>query len=157
MPFGSQLVGELGEGQQPVAGEMKKAIVEARLGVPIEEALENIAVRTGNKDFGWVVMAIRIQRQVGGNLSEILRIVADTLRERAYLLRQIRSLSAEGRISAVIIAAMPFVMLIYLVLVRPEYVTLLFTDTLGLILVFGALILQIIGWFWMRKLVNFEV
>ena len=145
------------EGLEPISGEMQKAIVEARLGVPIEEALENIAIRTQNKDFAWVVMAIRIQRQVGGNLSEILRIVAETLRERAYLRRQIRTLSAEGRISAVIIAAMPFVMLLYLLFVRPEYITLLFTETLGLVMVFGALILQLIGWFWMRKLVTFEV
>jgi tight adherence protein B len=145
------------EGLEPISSEMQKAVVEARLGVPIEEALENIAVRTQNKDFAWVVMAIRIQRQVGGNLSEILRIVAETLRERAYLRRQIRTLSAEGRISAVIIAAMPFVMLIYLLFVRPEYITLLFTETLGLIMIVGALILQVVGWFWMRKLVSFEV
>ena len=145
------------EGQQPIAEEMNKALVEARLGVPIEEALENIAIRTQNKDFAWVVMAIRIQRQVGGNLSEILRIVADTLRERAYLRRQIRTLSAEGRISAIIIAAMPFVMLLYLILVRPEYVTLLFTDVWGIVMLIGVLVLQVIGWFWMRRLINFEV
>jgi tight adherence protein B len=145
------------EGQQPIADEMGKALVEARLGVPIEEALENIAIRTQNKDFAWVVMAINIQRQVGGNLSEILRIVAETLRERAYLRRQIRTLSAEGRISAVVIAAMPFVMFLYLILVRPEYITLLFTDTWGIVMLVGALVLQLVGWLWMRRIVNFEV
>jgi tight adherence protein B len=145
------------EGQQPIAEEMNKALIESRLGVPVEEALENIAIRTKNKDFAWVVMAISIQRQVGGNLSEILRIVAETLRERAYLRRQIRTLSAEGRISSIVIAAMPFVMLIYLLLVRPEYITLLFTDVWGWIMLGGALVLQFIGWFWMRRIVNFEV
>jgi tight adherence protein B len=145
------------EGQQPIADEMGKALVEARLGVPIEEALENIAIRTQNKDFAWVVMAINIQRQVGGNLSEILRIVAETLRERAYLRRQIRTLSAEGRLSAVVIAAMPFLMLLYLLLVRPDYMTLLFTDPLGIVMIVVSLVLQIVGWIWMRRIVNFEV
>jgi tight adherence protein B len=145
------------EGQEPIAGEMNKALLEARLGVPIEEALENIALRTQSKDFAWIVMAIAIQRQVGGNLSEILRIVAETLRERAYIRRQIRSLSAEGRLSAIIIAAMPLFMLLYMVLVRPEYITTLFTDPWGIAMIVAALILQLVGWLWMRRLVNFEV
>jgi tight adherence protein B len=145
------------EGREPVAGEMSKALVEARLGVPIEETLENVAERTQSKDFAWVVMAIAIQRQVGGNLSEILRIVAETLRERAYLRRQIKTLSAEGRLSAVIIAALPPLFLLYLVLVRPDYATLLFTDPLGIIMLVVAVVLQVLGVLWMRKIVNFEV
>ncbi len=145
------------EGQQPVAGEFNKALVEARLGVPIEETLENISIRTQSKDFAWVVMAISIQRQVGGNLSEILRIVAETLRERAYIKRQIKTLSAEGRLSAVIIAALPPLFLLYLLLVRPEYVTLLFSTTLGIAMLVVAVVLQLLGVLWMRKIVNFEV
>jgi len=145
------------EGQEPVAGEFNKALVEARLGVPIEETLENIAIRTESKDFAWVVMAIAIQRQVGGNLSEILRIVADTLRERAYIRRQIKTLSAEGRLSAIIIAALPPLFLVYLLLARPDYVTLLFTTTLGIIMLIVAVVLQILGVIWMRNIVNFEV
>jgi tight adherence protein B len=145
------------EGQEPVAGEFNKALVEARLGVPIEETLENIAIRTDSKDFAWVVMAISIQRQVGGNLSEILRIVADTLRERAYIRRQIKTLSAEGRLSAVIIAALPPLFLLYLLFARPEYVTLLFSTTLGIAMLIVAVILQVLGVLWMRAIVNFEV
>ena len=76
-------------------------------GIRLEETLEGVAERMESEDFGWVVMAIRIQREVGGNLSEILNTVADTLREREYLRRQVRSLSAEGRISAWILGALP--------------------------------------------------
>jgi tight adherence protein B len=145
------------EGQEPVAGEMNKALVEARLGVPVEETLENIALRTQSKDFAWVVMAISIQRQVGGNLSEILRIVAETLRERAYLRRQVKTLSAEGRLSAVVIGVLPPLFLLYLLLVRPDYVTVLFTDPLGIAMLVVAVILQLLGVLWMRNIVNFEV
>ena len=87
------------EGQEPIAGEFKRVLIETRLGVPLEDALDGIAERMGSKDFGWVVMAIRIQREVGGNLSELLTNVAATLRERDYLRRQVQTMSAEGKLS----------------------------------------------------------
>jgi tight adherence protein B len=80
------------EGADPIASEFRRAIVEARLGVEIEDALESIATRMESKDFEWVVMAIRIQREVGGNLAELLNTVAATIREREYLERQVLSL-----------------------------------------------------------------
>ena len=95
------------EGQEPIAGEFKRVLVEMRLGVPIDDALEGIAERLESADFAWVVMAIRIQRQVGGNLAELLTTVAATLRERDYLRRQVKSLSAEGLLSAYILGALP--------------------------------------------------
>jgi tight adherence protein B len=145
------------EGIDPMASEMRKALIETRLGVPIDEALENIAIRTGSEDFAWVVMAIRIQREVGGNLSEILRIVAETIRERQYLRRQVRTLSAEGRISAIIISSLPPLFALYLLIARPDYLVLLFTETLGIAMVIGGLILWVIGVFWMRRIVDIEV
>ena len=78
------------EGTEPIAGEFKRVLVEARLGVPLDSALDGVAERMGSKDFEWVVMAIRIQREVGGNLAELLNTVAATLRERDYLRRQVR-------------------------------------------------------------------
>ena len=84
------------EGNEPIAGEFKRVLIETRLGVPLEEAMDGVAERMDSKDFEWVVMAIRIQREVGGNLAELLNTVAATLRERDYLRRQVQSLSAEG-------------------------------------------------------------
>ncbi len=91
----------------PVSIEFNRALVETRLGVPPEDALEGIATRMDSQDFAWVVMAIRIQREVGGNLAEVLTTVAGTIRERERLRRQVRGLSAEGRLSAWILGALP--------------------------------------------------
>ena len=87
------------EGTEPIAGEFRRVVVESRLGVPLEDAMEGVAERMESRDFEWVVMAIRIQREVGGNLAELLLTVAATLREREYLRRHVRALSAEGRLS----------------------------------------------------------
>jgi tight adherence protein B len=95
------------DGVEPMSGEFRRALVEARLGVDIEDALDGVAERMSSKDFEWVVMAVRIQRQVGGNLSELLLTVSTTLREREFLRRQVRSLSAEGRLSAYILCGLP--------------------------------------------------
>ncbi len=95
------------EGTDPMASEFRRALIETRLGVEIEDALAAIAERMGSVDFEWVVMAIRIQRQVGGNLAELLNKVAETIREREYLERQVLALSAEGRLSVWILGGLP--------------------------------------------------
>ena len=88
------------EGAEPVATEFGRALAETRLGGDLEDALERTAVRNGSQDLAWLVMAIRIQREVGGNLSEVLETAVETMRERARLRRHVRALSAEGRLSA---------------------------------------------------------
>ena len=145
------------EGGQPIAGEFARAIVESRLGVPVEDALDGVAARMGSRDFAWVVMAIRIQREVGGNLAEILTTVAGTMRERERVRRQVRVLSAEGRLSAWILGGLPPVFGIYLTMVRPEYVKPLFTDPLGLVMVGVSGALFAVGVLWLRKVVRVEV
>ena len=95
------------EGIEPMAGELRRALVEQRLGIDIADGLEGVGQSMESEDFGWVVMAIRIQREVGGNLAEILHTVAGTLREREYLRRQVKALSAEGRLSGYILTALP--------------------------------------------------
>ncbi len=145
------------EGNEPMSVEFNRALVEARLGVPIEEALDNIADRMNSQDFHWVVLAIRVQREVGGNLAEVLTTVAATLRERERLRRQVQVLSAEGRLSAVIIALIPILFAVFLVLVRPTYLEPLYTTALGLLLLgFGAFML-VVGIFWLRRVVQVEV
>ncbi len=145
------------EGAQPIAGELSRAIVESRLGVPIEDALENVATRMDDRDFAWVVMAVRIQREVGGNLSEILTTVAGTMRERERVRRQVQVLSAEGRLSAWILGALPPIFALYLLVVRPGYVRPLYTDALGLVMLGTAALLFTIGVLWLRKVVRVEV
>lgn len=145
------------EGTEPIAGEFRRALVEARLGVQIEDALDSVGQRMESEDFGWVVMAIRIQRDVGGNLAELLLSVAATMREREYLRRQVKSLSAEGRLSGLILGALPPVVLIFLNISNPDYLNPLFANTLGWLLIAAMVMLMSVGSFWMSRLVKVEV
>ena len=145
------------EGRPPMQTEFNRALVEMRLGRTAEDALDGIAARTGSQDFEWVVMAIRIQREVGGNLAELLTTVGDTIRERQRLRRQVKVLSAEGRLSAWILGSMPVLFSVYLVLVKPEYVKPLFTEPIGYALVGLAGLLLAAGAFWISRAVRVEV
>lgn len=145
------------EANEPMSAEFGRALLEARLGVPMEEALDSVANRMRSRDWQWAVLAIRIQREVGGNLAELLTSVADTLRERARLARQVRVLSAEGRLSAIVLGALPFVFAIYLAVTRPDYLSRLVTDPLGLIMLGAMVLLMVIGTLWMRKIVAVKV
>jgi len=145
------------EGSNPIATEFNRALVESRLGVPIEDALETVAERMDSQDFLWVVMAIRVQREVGGNLSELLMTVSDTLRERAMVRRQVQVLSAEGRLSAWILGLLPLGFALYLLITNPTYLSPLVTEPLGLMMLVVGAVLMIIGAFWLRKIVDVEV
>ena len=145
------------EGNEPIAGEFRRALVEARLGVDIEDGLESVAERMQSDDFRWVVMAIRIQREVGGNLAELLLSVAATIREREYLRRQVKALSAEGRLSAIILGGLPPIFLLYLTLVRFEYVKPMFTSLLGWVMLGMMGGMMAIGSFWLSKTVKVDV
>lgn len=145
------------EGNEPMAGELRRALVEQRLGVDITDALEGVGQRMDSQDFNWIVMAIRIQREVGGNLAEILHTVADTLREREYLRRQVKALSAEGRLSGYILTGLPPAIGVYMTFVNPEYVRLLYTTLPGFILLGLAVVLLGLGSFAMSKLAKVEV
>ena len=112
---------------QPAATEFQRVVSEIRLGRPTDDALEALATRVGSADFRWAVLAVNIQREVGGNLAEILDNVADTLRERAMMRRQIQVLTAEGRLSAWVLAALPVAIAVYMFAVNPDYIGLLVT------------------------------
>jgi tight adherence protein B len=145
------------EGTEPIAGEFRRVLIETRLGVPIETALEGIGHRIASVDFEWVVMAIRIQREVGGNLAELLNTVAGTLRERDYLRRQVKTLSAEGRLSAYILIGLPIFVALYLVAFRREYIHPLYTTGIGVLLIAAALAFLSIGTLVMSRIVKVEV
>jgi tight adherence protein B len=145
------------EAQEPMGKELRRVVTEARLGRPLEESLEAIAVRMESADFAWAVMAIRIQREVGGNLAELLLTVAETMTERERLRRDIRSLTAEGRMSAYVLIALPIGMLAFLYLANREYMQILFDRTVGQGLLGFGIILMVGGYLWMRKIINIEV
>ena len=129
------------EGTEPISGEFRRVVIETRLGVTLEDSMEGVAERMESRDFTWVVMAIRIQREVGGNLAELLLTVAATLREREYLRRHVRALSAEGRLSCYVLGGLPPGFLLYLTLTKPEYVKPMYTTPIGWILLAGMAVL----------------
>jgi len=141
----------------PAAGEFLRVVAEVRLGRPVEDALEALADRVGSPDFKWAVLAVNIQREVGGNLAEILDNVADTLRERAMLRRQIKVLTAEGRLSAWVLALLPFGIGLYMAATNPAYIGLLVTTKVGWVMLITAGVLMVLGVLWMRKIVDIDV
>ncbi len=145
------------EAPAPASVEFQRVQTEARLGLRVEDALEKMARRMGSPDFEWAVSAITIQREVGGNLAEVLDIVGRTIRERDALRRTIDGLTAEGRLSAVILVILPFVVGFVLFFVSPGYIGLLFTSPMGWFLVGSAVLLMIVGVIWLRRVSMIEV
>jgi tight adherence protein B len=145
------------EADDPIAGEFQRVLTEARLGRPLEEALDGMAKRMRSVDFEWTVMAINLQRQVGGNLAEVLGTVSQTIRDRYTLKRQIRALSAEGRLSSLILTLLPLVLFVALLAFNPVFLAPLYTTSTGLLLLGGAAVLMCIGILWMRKLTEIKV
>jgi tight adherence protein B len=145
------------EAGDPIAGEFQRVLTEARLGRPLEEAFEAMAKRTNSVDFTWTVMAIRLQRQVGGNLAEVLTTVSQTIRDRYSLKRQVKALSAEGRLSSIILSVLPLLMFVALLIFNPLFLRPLFTTSLGIMLMGGAGVLMIFGVFWLKKITEIKV
>jgi tight adherence protein B len=146
-----------GEIKDPSASEFHRVVSEIRLGRSIDDAMIEMADRVGSEDMRWAVMAVNIQREVGGNLAEVLDTVANTVRERAYVQRQVRVLSAEGRISIGILSALPFGILLYLAVMNPDYVTPLFSTMIGRILLVVGATLMGAGIFVMTRIVRIDV
>jgi Flp pilus assembly protein TadB len=145
------------EDAQPASGEFSRAVSEARLGGDLEDGLETIAGRMQSDDLRWTVMAIRIQRDIGGNMAEVLLTIAETIRERAYLRRQVHSLSAEGRLSGYILVALPILIGIWLFATSRAYMRPLYTTPAGDFMLLVATVLLILGTLWMRKMIKVEV
>jgi tight adherence protein B len=145
------------EVEDPMGQELRRVVTEARLGRPLEEALEGVAERMDSPDFSWTVMAIRIQREVGGNLSELLLTVADTMTQRERLRRDVAALTAEGRISAIVLACLPIGLGVMMYVINPTYMSKLFNDTLGNIMLGLALLGMFVGFVWMKKIIDIEI
>jgi tight adherence protein B len=142
---------------EPMGLELRRVVTESRLGRPLEEALDGVGERMGSPDFAWAVMAIRIQREVGGNLSELLLTVADTMVQRERLRRDVAALTAEGRVSAYVLIALPIGLGLVMFAMNREYTEKLLTTTLGNVLLGLAVVSATIGYFWMRKIINIKL
>jgi tight adherence protein B len=145
------------EVSEPMGRELRRVVTEARLGRPLEEALDGISARMDSADFAWGVMAIRIQREVGGNLAELLVTVADTMTERERLRRDVKALTAEGKISAIVLGILPVGLGGFIYSINPEYMDPLFHTTTGKIMLFGSVGLALFGFWWMKKTIEIDI
>lgn len=142
---------------EPMQRELQRVVNESRLGMPLEEALNNVSVRMASRDFEWAVMAIGIQREVGGNLAELLDTVASTMTQRERLRRDINSLTAEGKISAIVLGILPIGLGLTIYVLNRDYMSSLFDETIGLVMLGASGLFMGIGFAWMYKMINIEV
>lgn len=142
------------DAEEPAAGEFRRILIEHRLGRDLNDAMDGCAQRMSNDDFSWVVQAIGIHRDVGGDLGRVLDNIVSTIRDRGDVHRQVRALSAEGRMSAVVLTALPFVVLVVIQLSSPDYTAVLFAEPIGWIMLAVAAVLMLTGTLWIRRLVR---
>ncbi len=142
------------ESESPTSEEFRRVLVETRLGRDLSGALQAVAERMRSQDMLWVVQAIDINREIGGNLAEILDTITGTIRDRSRLRRQVSALTAEGRLSALVVMILPFVLSAVMAVINPEYLSPLYSTLTGVLLlgVGGAALL--VGGLWLRKLVT---
>lgn len=145
------------EVQDPMGKELRRVVSESRLGRDLEDAMDDTAERTGSEDFAWAVMAIRIQREVGGNLAELLMTVAETMVQRERLRREVKALTAEGRVSAMVLALLPPALGVVMYILNPDYMKPLFSDILGQIMLGLGVVGMVVGYLWMRKIVQIDI
>jgi tight adherence protein B len=150
-----QIVGN--ELPEPLSGEFRIAREEINYGVPLNEALHNMAARVPLTDLRYMVIAVVIQRDSGGNLAEILGNISQIIRARLKLVAQVRVLSAEGRMSAWILGCLPFVVMGAMLVINPTYIALLWTDPVGVRVLWYAAGMIVIGVFWLRKVIRIRV
>jgi tight adherence protein B len=145
------------ETKEPIAGEFRRTHEEHRFGLPFEDALLAMADRVSLIDVRILTTAILIQREVGGNLAEVLDNLANVIRVRFTIRRQLRVYTAQGRFSGYVLAALPIAVGLAIYSLNPSYITLLFTDPMGKLMVLLAVVFQIAGFLWIRKIVNIEI
>jgi tight adherence protein B len=155
--FAQGLESVANEAVEPTRRELQRVFTESRLGRPIEDALEDSANRMASVDLMWAVMAIRIQREVGGNLAELLDTVADTMTQRERIRHEIKALTAEGRFSGWILGIFPIAFAGVLYLVQPDYISELFHSSVGIMAMIASGVMTFFGFLWLRKILAIEV
>jgi tight adherence protein B len=155
LPQGMEVVSR--EIADPMGQELRRAMTEARLGRELEECLTGVAERMSSADFAWAVMAISIQREVGGNLNELLMSVSDTMIARERLKREVGALTAEGRMSAGILSFLPPGLGLIMWIMNPGYIALLFTELIGNVFLGLGTVSALVGLAWMKKVITIDV
>jgi tight adherence protein B len=141
----------------PIAREFGRVYEEQNLGVSLDEALGHLCERVPNLDLRFFVTSVNIQRQTGGDLAEILDRIGHVIRERFKILGQVKALTAEGRLSGIVLIAMPIGLFLMMLHMKPDYIKLLWTDEMGIKMSVGAIILMIIGSYAIKKIVDIKV
>jgi tight adherence protein B len=155
--FPSALAMVGGEAADPIASEFRITSDEIGFGVSVDNALTHMAKRIPSPDMGYFVMAVIIQRETGGNLAELLGKLATLVRERFKLFAKVRVLAAEGKLSAYILTGLPFCVAAAIHAMNPEYLSVLFTDPMGLRVVYVALVMMLVGIFTMWRIIDIKV
>jgi tight adherence protein B len=145
------------DGAEPVAGEFRRVFEEQRFGLPLQDSLLGMADRVNLVDVRILVTAILIHREVGGNLAEILDNLAEVVRSRFTIRRQLRVYTAQGRMTGYLLAVLPIALFTILYIMNPSYMSILFTDQTGRTLVTIAVFLQCTGFLWIRKIIKIEI
>lgn len=143
--------------ESPIKDEFQRVIRDNAIGKTLDEALLDFSNRTDDEDIDMLITALIIQRKVGGNLAEILDTIGATIRDRMRIRGEVKTLTAQGRMSAVIISLLPFGVALFIFIMNPSYIMELFTNTFGIIIAVGAVIMQLIGMFIIMKMANIEI
>jgi len=141
----------------PIADEFGRVYEEQNLGIAVEESLRNICERVPNLDLRFFVTSVAIQRQTGGDLAEILDKIGYVIRERYRILGQVKALTAEGRLSGIVLIALPPVLFLVMLHIKPDYVQLLWTEPLGIKMSVFGLVMQVVGAIVIKKIVDIKV
>jgi tight adherence protein B len=144
------------EAGKPVSAEFARVTNETRVGRSMMESLNDVATRMRNEDFYWITQAIGINREVGGNLADVLDNVSKTIRERTAMKRQVAALAADGKLSAIILMLLPFVVALFLFFLNPGYIMKLFAEPLGWMMLGAGAVMLAIGGFWLTKVINLK-
>jgi tight adherence protein B len=142
---------------EPISKEFGRVYEEQNLGVSLEDALNHMCDRVPNLDLRFFVTSVNIQRQTGGDLAEILDRIGHVIRERFKILGQVKALTAEGRLSGIVLIALPIGLFLMMLHMKPDYVRLLWTDEMGIQMSVGAIILMIVGSYCIKKIVDIKV
>ena len=142
---------------EPIGPEFRKTFDEQNFGLPMKDALAMLTVRVPLLDVGFFSTAVLIQRETGGNLAEILENLAHVVRERFKILRQVRVYTAHGRMTGYVLLGLPVFLAIALAFINPEHMALLFTERLGHMMLAATVVMQTVGYFWIRQVVKIEV
>ena len=140
------------EAESPTAEEFARLLNKNRIGYDLAQAIEECAERMDCDDLAWTAQAVAIHREVGGNLGEVLDHVGETIRERNGIRRQVRTLSAEGRVSANVLIALPLAIAALLAVVSPDYITLFISTPIGMVLIGVSVVLFVLGVLWLRQI-----